>query len=79
MTMGIKLGRVVTYHEVVPPTELHELLITWYFKVTWQTSFIITPLQAFLGDAYVCTHIHRTKKEDGTLNRRSSIDRKHEN
>ena len=36
-----KLGRVVTYHEGLPPIKSHEALITWSSNISWQTKFII--------------------------------------
>ena len=44
MPIATKLGRVVTYHEGLPPIKSHDPLITWSCKITWQTKFIITPL-----------------------------------
>ena len=36
-----KLGRVVAYHEGLPPIKSHEALITWSSNISWQTKFII--------------------------------------
>ena len=43
MLMAIKLERVVTYHEGLPPIELYGLLITWSYEITWQTKTFISP------------------------------------
>ena len=44
MPMATKLDRVVTYHERLPSIKIHDLLITWYCEITWQTKTIIIPL-----------------------------------
>ena len=44
MPMATKVGRVVTYHEGLPPIKSHDRLITWSCKITGQTKFVITPL-----------------------------------
>ena len=42
MLMVTKLGRVVTYHEELPPINSHNSLITWSFEITWQTKTYIS-------------------------------------
>ena len=42
MLMATKLGRVVTHPGGLPPIKLHDLLITWSCKTTWQTKNVTT-------------------------------------
>ena len=44
MPMATKLGRVVTYHEVLPPIKSCNPLTAWSCKITWQTKTITFPL-----------------------------------
>ena len=34
MPMATKLGRVVAYHEELPPVKSHDFLITWSCEIT---------------------------------------------
>ena len=43
-----KLGRVMTYHEGLPPIKSHEPLITWPSEIPRQTETIVTPLSEWL-------------------------------
>ena len=49
MLMATKLGRVVTYHEGLPSTKLHDPLVTQPCKIIWQTKTFISPLPQYLG------------------------------
>ena len=49
MLMATKLGRVVTYHEGLPSTKLHDPLVTQSCKIIWQTKIFISPLLQCLG------------------------------
>ena len=42
--MAIKFGRRTTYIEGLLPMKLFDHLITWSYKITWQTKTIISPL-----------------------------------
>ena len=48
MPMATKLvtyhERVVTYHEGLQPIKSHDLLVTWPYKIKWQTKIIISPV-----------------------------------
>ena len=35
MSMATKVGRVVTYHEGLPPTKSHDPLIKWPCEITY--------------------------------------------
>ena len=43
--MASKLGRVVTYHEGLPPIKSYDPLNTWFFEITWQTKTIMPLLK----------------------------------
>ena len=42
--MATKFGRVVTYHERLPPIKSHDPLTKWPFEITWQTKIILSLL-----------------------------------
>ena len=44
MPMATKLGRVATYHEVLPPIKSCNPSTAWSCKITWQTKTITSPL-----------------------------------
>ena len=44
MSMATKLGRVETYHEVLPPIKSCNPSTAWSCKITWQTKTITSPL-----------------------------------
>ena len=46
--VATKHGRILTYFEKLLPIELHDPLITWSCRVTWQTKFNISSLPGFL-------------------------------
>ena len=43
VSMTTKLGWMVTYLDFLLPRKSHESLITWSYKITWQTKTIISP------------------------------------
>ena len=47
-SMTTKLDRMVTYLEGLLTIKPFNALITWYFKVTWKTKIIISPLPEYL-------------------------------
>ena len=44
MSMATKLGRVVTYNDVLPSIKSHDPLMTWSCDITSQTKSIRSPL-----------------------------------
>ena len=48
MPMANKLGRVVTYHEGLPPIKPDDPLFTWSCEFTWQTKITVTQLREWL-------------------------------
>ena len=53
MLVATKLGRVVTYHQGLPPIKSHNLLITWSGRIKSQNKAVylhyITPMATKLG------------------------------
>ena len=48
MPMATKLGKLVTWHEGLPPIMLLDPLVTWSCEIMWQTKIIISPLPQYL-------------------------------
>ena len=44
ISMATKFGRVVTYHEELPPILSHDTSNTWSQEVTWQIEYVMSLL-----------------------------------
>ena len=42
--MAIKLGRMVTYLDLLLPIKSNDHVFTWFCEITWQTKNIVSPL-----------------------------------
>ena len=58
MPMGTKLGRVVTYHEGIPPIKSRDPLITWSCEITRQTKTIINSTTRLAVGSYQKRHMN---------------------
>ena len=52
ISMITKLARVVTYREELPLNNLHDVSMSWSYKMTKQIKYIISPLAEDLNEDF---------------------------